>query len=350
MSFSNGSTALTICKLSGALPDLQETLSKLNACAFGLIDNVRAEPRIGFAGYSHVESPVDEANAVCGGFLRFQLVKAVRKVPSSLLKNECRKQELAFMATNDTNHILSKERKRIKAEVIERLVMKMPPSISATEIAIDNKGACFIASNSAKAVDEIIALFFKATEVEIVPLSVNALATENGTQEGDIPYLGKTPNLSRDFLTWLWYFSDEFGGKLEGVETLVEAPLVLSMEDEAKGAMESSVKKGGCPTASAESTAALRAGKKLKKCKISFVKNSQIWHGTFDADKLAFSGLTLPEGEAMEVNARFAECIGNLNELAGFVRLYFAAYLEKTKDIDSFSANMCKWVEERESY
>ena len=59
---------------------------------------------------------------------------------------------------------------------------------------------------------------------------------------------------------------------------------------------------------SAEAKAALAVGKKLRKAKILMARgDADKWSFTFDADTFTITGLTLPETEEMELNARFEE-------------------------------------------
>ena len=163
---------------------------------------------------------------------------------------------------------------------------------------------------------------------------------------------------ARDFLTWLWFFSEEKGGKIkvdgEGdFESMVEGPLTFAFPNsEAKGAAESSVKKGGCPQVSAEAKAALAVGKKLKKCKLTIVRGPEIWAGTFDADKFAFTGLNLPEGEEMERNSRFAERVDKLHTLAKVMEAYFKLFAESLTGDErpALEKGIRKWAQDRESY
>ena len=368
MPFESGSTALTICNLSSKLP--ADHLERFAANGAGRLDDVKAEPVIGWVSGRHLlENDINEATAICGGHLYLNLRKAERKIPSALLKAICRREELAYMQANDAGSVPSKERKRIKAEAIERNLMKMPPSFSAVPFVVDMvKGVLFAGTASQKQLENLIALFHKSVEVEPVPISVNELMARaiKGGSESDLPNLsfcgpaGKDidPVPGRDFLTWFWYFTEETGGKIkvpgEGdFEAMVEGPLTFAFPNsEAKGAAESAVKKGGCPQVSAEAKAALAVGKKLKKCKFNIVRGQEVWSGTFDADKFTFTGLTLPEGEEMERNARFAERVDRIHTFSKAIEAYFKTFAETFTGDGRPAAEKAirKWAQDRESY
>ncbi len=67
---------------------------------------------------------------------------------------------------------------------------------------------------------------------------------------------------------------------------------------------------------------------------MTLTRGEQIWSGSFDADKFAFSSVRLPEGEEMDEEERFAERITNLGvfkeALTGYFRLFVNALLGDT--------------------
>ena len=123
--------------------------------------------------------------------------------------------------------------------------------------------------------------------------------------------------------------------------------------DEAKGASESVLKKG-CPQISAEAKAALSVGKKLKKAKLTLVREgSDRWNFTFDADLFTMTGLTLPEGEEMDLHSKFEERIAFLQLLKEALEGYFTLFAKTVMDPRKRSAlekDMRTWAEERESF
>ena len=161
--------------------------------------------------------------------------------------------------------------------------------------------------------------------------------------------------IGRDFLTWLWYFSEN-GGKADlgqdgEFELLIEAPLVFADSGEANGAEETVVKKGNSPQRSAEAKAALATGKKLKKANFTIARNQEIWSGTFDADRFAFSGLKLPDGEMLAPDERFQERMEFLALFRNAWEAYFKTFASTMlggglKDLE---AKLQKWSENRDA-
>lgn len=365
MPFESGSTALMICHLNEELPsDVLERLAKHTA---GKLDDVDKDPQVGWVSGRHLlENQINELTSICGGHLYVNLRKAERKLPAQLLRAICRREELAYMQANDMLMVPKAERNRIKEDAIEKNLRKMPPSISAIPIVVDKKNnTLYIGSASLRSYDQISAEFVKDVGVEPVPVSVAELMVRcMKASETDLPALSFSskddgePAPGRDFLTWLWYHAETAEGKLMlgGVSynIMIEGPLTLSFAaDEAKGASESVLKKG-CPQISAEAKAALSVGKKLKKAKIMLVREgSDRWTFTFDADLFTMTGLTLPEGEEMDIHSQFEERVAFLQLLKEALEGYFTLFAKTVMDPEKRSQleeDMRVWAEERESF
>ena len=363
MPLEHGTFALRVFKLSEKLPD--DYLELFSAHKSGLLDHVKDEPQIGWvSGRCLIENRVDEETSVLGGHLLLNMRTAERKIPSSLLNSICRFEEIAYMQANNLERIPQKVKREIKAEAIEKHLMKMPPVFSGLQFAVDmNTNLLYLGTTSNTQTDNFIALFMKTTGIEPLPMNINELMFELfGKAESDlapinfsdIRELDLVPG--RDFLTWLWYYSEMKNGRFNhdkygGFELMIEAPLTLTFSEEAKGSAETVVKKGGSPLRSAEVKAALNVGKKLKKAKISFVRGGDIWSATFDADNFVFSGLSLPDGEELERHSQFAERINNLHIFTEAFKGYFKLFVEATnQDLKQLEEDIKSWINERDSY
>ena len=365
MSFETGSTALMICPLNGELPeDFLECFAKYKG---GMLDDVKQEAVLGWVSGRHLlENQINELTSICGGHLYVNLRKAERKLPAQLLRAICRREELAYMQANDMLMVPKAERNRIKEDAIEKNLRKMPPTISAVPIVVDKKNnIMYIGNASQRAYDQIAAEFMKDVGVEPVPMSVAELMIRcMKASETDLPALSFSskddgePVPGRDFLTWLWYHAETAEGKivLGGISynLMIEGPLTFAFAaDEAKGASESVLKKG-CPQISAEAKAALSVGKKLKKAKIMLAREgSDRWTFTFDADSFTMTGLTLPEGEEMDIHSQFEERIGFIHLLVEALEGYFTLFATTVMDPEKRSQleeDMRTWAEERESF
>ncbi len=372
MSFETGTTALMICPLSSELPE--DFLNKFAKYKAGRLDDVKEEPAIGWVSGRHLlETEISEHTCICGGHFYINLRKAERKIPAQLLNAICRREELAMMQALDKLALSRKERSIIKEEAIEKNLMKMPPTISAMPLIVDrSNNVLYFGCSSPSSFDVMVAEFCRATDgVEPVPVSVNEWMEKLfGLTEADVPQLSFTsekgcadePMPGRDFLTWLWYCSEkdpeicklpnfgDFTIAVLGPLSFAFSP-AKAKDPELSGAGESVVKKGN-PLSSAEAKAALQVGKKLRKAKIILARSdAEKWTFTFDADTFAFSGLSLPEGEEMEPNARLEERVLFLNILHRVMEEYFRLFVTSLQgdNLAVTEKKIRQWAEERDS-
>ena len=268
------------------------------------------------------------------------LRKAKRQVPASLLQAVCRREEQAYLTSKQADFVPSKVRKQIKQDAVAKLLPMMPPSLSSIPFVIDPAAKMlYLGTGSQAAIDLFIEQF--AQTIKIEPLQwtpASILAKDFDTTESAFPAVSfcgvrdTEPVIGRDFLTWLWYFSEN-GGKADlgqdgEFELLIEAPLVFADSGEATGAEETVVKKGNSPQRSAEAKAALATGKKLKKAGFTMARGQEMWTGTFDADRFSFSGLKLPDGEMMAPDERFQERMEFLLLFENAWAAYFKTFAE----------------------
>jgi recombination associated protein RdgC len=364
MPFESGSLTTTIFSLPEKLPD--NYLELFHAAKAGMLDHVTDEPQIGWVSGRHLlETAINEETAICGGHFYFYMRTAERKIPASLLKAICRREELVYMKANETFSVPSKVRREIKETAIEQNMMKMPPSISGIPAVVDSTtNTLYLGASSTKQVDEFIGLFYKTVNIEPIQMNVESIMQLNGLgAEHDLPnvmFSEKSDHETvpeRDFLTWLWFYSEHEAGHLTHEQygdfaIIIEAPLTLAFASEAKGAAETMLKKGDRPLHSAEAKAALSVGKKLKKAKFTLARGEDIWSGTFDAEKFCFSGLSVPEGDEMELHSRFAERILNLDIFRLIMEDYFKKFVETIKhpDFKETEKKFAKWSLERDSF
>lgn len=371
MSFENGTTALLICPLSAEMPEnFLECFAKYKG---GRLDDVREDPVIGWVSGRHLlETEINENTSICGGHLYINLRKVERKIPSQLLNAICKRDELALMQASDKINISRKERAQIKEDAIEKNLMKMPPSISATPILVDRaQNVLYFGGSSLAAFDKFVPEFVRAVNVEPVPVSVNELMLKLFQQtEAEIPSLTFStergvedePMPGRDFLTWLWYCSEMEpeickGAKCGDMTIQMLGPLNFAFspakakDPNLSGAGESVVKKGN-PMFSAEAKAALQGGKKLRKAKIILARSdAEKWTFTFDADTFAFSSLSLPEGEEIELNARLEERVLFLGILHQAMEEYFRIFIESLQGekLAATEKKLRQWAMDRDS-
>ena len=341
MSFENGTVTFSIFEISGTIPEDAPAL--FAARKAGTLDSVssdpEAEPQIGWVSGRHLlDTSLDEASVCCGHLLHVQLRSARRRMPSALLNAICRRDELAHMEANQLDHLSSKKRKEIKTAAIERFLPKMTPALSAIPAIIDtHNNLLYLGTTSPTQIELFTEYFHAALGLDFLQWTP-ALMLDRHFQTAEaafpsISYSGahdEEPVIGRDFLTWLWYFS-EVEGKItcdqDGeFDLLIEGPLTFLDSSEASGAEETVIKKGNHPQCSAEAKSALLTGKKLKKAKFQLARDPEIWSGVFDADRFSFGSLKLPEGEAQDPMERLIERVEFLGLFKTAMEEYFKRF------------------------
>ena len=364
MPFDRGSITFSMFDLSGDIP---ENFAEMFAAAkAGMLDSVTAEPQIGWVtGHHLLDTAIDEASAQIGGSYFLTLRQAVRKIPASLLNALCRREEQTFLAANPgRDYVSGKDKKRIKEDVIARHIGKMPPALSGISMVLEpHDKFLYLGAGSQSQIDLFIEHFYRVTKMEPIQLTP-ALILEREFQTtcaafpalklNNSPVIPADPQVGRDFLTWLLYYSETVGKlKFENNEfdIMLEAPLVLLDENEARGAGETTVKKGDSPLRGAEVKAALEVGKKLKKAKFTLTRDdNSVWCGTFDADNFVFGSFKLPEGEEMNPDEIFADRVRALavfrQVLIEYFKLFASAMLADRSAVENA---MRQWISNREA-
>ena len=353
MSFEKGTTALTIFRLPEKLPE--NALEMFEARAACKYQDTGAEEAIGWVSGRHLlERRIDEETAIRGGHYYLNLRITQRKVPPALLNAECRMLELEYMTENGVDFVPVKEKRSIKNNVEEKRLLQMPPQLVGMPFVIDrNTNHLYLGTASTKAVDTFLTFFYDTFSMTPIPVDFDDIMSRHFNETAQnlqcvtFSQDSNEPDFvpGRDFLTWLWYYSEQKGGKASiesgaNFEIGIEGPLTLALMDEASGSGETVVKKG-VPQNSAEAKAALSVGKKLKKAKLSICRGEHIWAGTIDTDTLSFSGLSLPDGEEMDIHSAFEERVNFLDMFRLALDAYVKTFIEHLKSPE--------WPAEQES-
>ncbi|HBM14819.1 MAG TPA: hypothetical protein DD381_00485 [Lentisphaeria bacterium] len=359
MPFERGSFSVKFLKLPADLPE--DALESFNRHCAGKLDEVKNEPQTGWVSGRHLlERQIEEETAILGGHIYLYLRTAQRKIPAQLLKAGIKMEELVYMKATGTADIPKKVKKEIKESVEEKWLNQMVPTISGIPFVIDKRdNSIYLGATSRAQIDNFLALFEKTVKIIPIELTAEEFMIEEKLNPSHYSGMKLFPNIDdemipgRDFLTWLWFFSEKEGGEIDvknlgSFSFMIDGPLTFIADGD--GAIESVVKKGN-PLRSAEARASLCVGKKLKKAKIVFAKDEETWSASFDADSFTFGSLTLPQGEEMEHNSRFAERIDYLQTFKIVFKALFSKFIEeaKSKTWQDRIEDIKMWIEKRES-
>lgn len=363
MPFDKGTFNIVFLKASGAIP--AHHLELFQGKAAGKLDDVTDKPQIGWVSGRHLlERKIDEMTSETAGFTHLSLRISQRKIPSALLKAECRKEELDYMLAKNVGFVPATVRRNIRREIEERRLMTMPPSIAGIPLVLNPKdGSIFLSTSSPARIvlfQEMLEQTLKIGSVQLDFANIaDLMLGEKLDKHRPVAFSSRQKSdgedlSARDFLTWLWHHSETEEGEVKirnsSFNCLVEGPFTFASSEECEGGVEISIRKG-MPARSAEAKAALAVGKKLKKARLTISRGKDQWKAGFDADAFIFTSLELPEGEKLDPASAFEERMRLIAEfqtvMAEYVRTFFS--LLKSGNWKTVQKDIIKWAEEREA-
>jgi len=328
------------------------------------VSTLGSQPISGWVTGRHLlDRNITEESAYYGGYLRLTLMKAERKIPGALLRAECRIEELAEMEAKGVAFLKREARARIKDGVIARLLPSMPPALKGIPVIYDGRDRILYAGAMSDKQSDALAVSFKAaTRINLIQITpVTAALERNKVNAADFEPSSYSPeceddsdnaNPGRDFLTWLWFFSERKGGLIEtefgefGV--MIEGPLVFIHEG---GGAHEAVLRKGAPLLSAEAKTSLLSGKKLRSAKIAFSHNEHSWQAVLDADSFVLRGIKLPQGDNVDAISRFQQRMMFLQTFRETLLTAYDRFLEARANKERWRAmqkEIQEWVAARQ--
>jgi len=361
MAFESGSLSFRMFYLSQPLPG--NYIEQFARHAAPPVETMGTGEISGWVTGRHLlDRNITEEGSIVSGYLRLTLMKAARIIPPALLKAECKMQELAEMQARGLPFLRRNEKSAIKKEVTARLLPTMPPTLSGIDIVCEPQGQFLYATATTdKQLDALRLSFRHATGLDIIPFTPESIAAKMlKTDIRDLPPASFSPeqademaeaHVGRDFLTWLWYFSEACGGIADldagQFSVAIEGPLCFMFEG--AGAHET-VLRHGQPLISAEAKTALMNGKKLKRAKVIFAREDTTWKLTLDADTFTCRSAQLPQGEDLDASSRFQDRILAIDTLREVLTGFYARFLQERMNTQEWQAirdDIRKWVGNR---
>ncbi len=162
--------------------------------------------------------------------------------------------------------------------------------------------------------------------------------------------------LGREFLTWLWFKSEERNGNISipgtgDIEVFFLRRLVL---ESGEGDYSETILCKGFRTDLKEGKTALREGKKIKEARIRLSIDSDEWEFTFKADTFLFQSMKLPDApayadeEATDREGRLLDRISMTERTVETMEKLFSLFLTKRTSPEWKSEEIpriAKWVE-----
>lgn len=363
MSFESGAVTFRMFYVPGELQ--RESAEKFAKHTPPPIDTLGKNEINGWVTGQHLlDTNITEETAFVAGYLRLTLMKAERKIPPALLRAECKMEELAEMQARGFSYLKRTARSEIKRAVTEKLLPKMPPTLTGIDIVYDSRTKLLYASASSdKQIDALTLMFSRTTGQSIVPLTPGSAALMR--KKIDLRNIDPTSfsrecedelaenNIGRDFLTWLWFYSEYRGGimSVDGTDfaVMIDGPLVFVHEG--RGAHEMIVRKGS-PLISAEAKTALGSGKKLCRAKVTLARDEEMWSVNLDADDFMMRSLKVPKGDAVDPIGRFQERMLMIDLFRETFLTFFDRFLEERTNSGEWAktqADIQEWVATRKT-
>ena len=318
MAFESGSISCRLFLMAQKVAD--DAVQQFARHALQPLDTLGEGKVTGWVTGRHLlDRNLTEDTAHYGGYLRLTLVSAERKIPSALFRAECKMEELAQLAASGFERLSARARSDIRESVTSRLLPQMPPQLKAQPFIAEAAGDRLWATALSDAQAEDFAQQFgRSAGITPIPLTPETAAARRkiDVRQWDLACFSPeaegepvSDRVGHDFLTWFWFIAEARRGLVKVPELgefglLIEGPLTFVMEG--GGAHEIVLRKGE-PRVSAEAKAALLAGKKLKRAKITLARGEEMWTCALEAENFAFRGLKLPPTEQLDAVSRFQD-------------------------------------------
>jgi len=236
-----------------------------------------------------------------------------KSVPPSLLKIRFLEAEKKALAARSKKFLSKGEKEEIKERIHLDLLTKAFPVPSFFDVCWSlSQNWVIFGSLSPKVTEEFDNLFKKSFNLTLSPLVPwapqeldRSLAEKVGSLKDGVflnpqaPDPGKAgpPLLGREFLTWLWFKSEERGGAVQvsgGPDVEISFARRLALES-GGGEYSESILCQGLHAGLREGKAAIQEGKKVKEARLQLSLGPEKFECTLKGDPFHFQTLRLPE-------------------------------------------------------
>jgi recombination associated protein RdgC len=313
MGFLKGTVTFSRYRIAGPLPDGFNDFFDERIRRFSFQDNWRtADEKV--AGWISIENCLDTdfpyAAYAQGKYLLFSLRIDRKSIPPSLLRIRVMEAERKHLAESGQKKLYREQREAIRDSVRLNLLAQTLPVPSFYEICWSTTDRLLIfGSLSDKIGSELQEMFRESFTMTLIPhtpwhveeKSPAIQETSPTPPPPDTPALalpaGVDPlTIGREFLTWLWFKSEERNGTIANPaggedEIIFLRRLVL---ESGEGEYAESIICQGLHADLKEGKEALRRGKKITTARLRVAHDQEEWEFTFKADRFHFQSMKLP--------------------------------------------------------
>lgn len=301
--------------LPGNFADLFD--EKIKAFAFRDFFPVNEEKALGWTGLQDIlDTEFAYATHTLGDYRVFSLRIDRKTIPSALLRLRFLESERGMLAERETKKLYKEEKEALREALRQDLLKQSSPIPSMFDVCWSlSKGMIYFSSHAEKVLQDFQDFFRGAFEMDLA-LHVPWLDALGQSEDNAEEFLSRQPG--REFLTWLWFKSEERNGRiaLEGEEEIGLAFVRRLILESGEGDYSESVVCQGQHALLLEGKEALRQGKKIREARLSLEIDSMEWEFTFKGDLFQFQSMKLPapseefdEKSALEEEGRLLERI-----------------------------------------
>lgn len=379
MGLLKGTVTATKYRVIGTVPDdfrnyIDERIKRF---AFSGLSTGEAEKSIGWTSIDNIlDTDFSFANYSIADYLIFSLRIDRKVVPSALLKLKVLEAEKELLTQRGTDKIYKAEMTDLRDRVRLSLMNQTPPIPSTFEVCWNvSEGWLLFGSLSEKVKEDFVDLFSRTFNLSLrpfVPWDMKYVETSTASRLVSL-FDGSPSNsessqgsgdagstdlsfLGRDFLTWLWFKSEERGGSVMvpnvgDAEVLFVRKLIL---ESGEGPYSETVSCQGMHSNLTEGKSALRRGKKIKEARLKLALGTDETEFSFKADTFQFQTLKFPPSFTMEEDekdreGRILERISIAEKAIGLMEQLFSFFLSK-RTVPAWNSDevprMGKWMQE----
>jgi len=314
MGLSSGTLTFSRFYVQGDLPPRFPDFvnDRIRRFCFAGLDRSTEERTLGWTSLDDVlDTDFSHANYALGDLIVFCLRIDRKTVPPSLLRIRTLALQNARLAETGRKRLSREEKEAIREQVrMEILRASLPVPAFFDVCWSPSDRALYFASLNPKVMQDFQDLFhdcFSLTLCPYLPWDPERLESDTASRlaslagmRGVDPVDGLTPVdpalLGREFLTWLWFKSEERDGMIAIPDTgEVELHLLRRLVLESgQGEYYASVTCQGLHAELKEGKEALRQGKRIREARLKLTLDALSWEFTFKADAFAFQTMKLP--------------------------------------------------------
>jgi hypothetical protein len=300
-------------------------------------------------GWTSLDNPLDTdfeyASYAQGRYLLFSMRIDRKSVAPALLRLRILEAERKILTESGQKRLYREQREGIRESVRLDLLGKTLPVPAFFEVCWSvPENTLTFCSLSDKIFDELQELFrdsFKVTPCPYLPWDPQTQGIPPALPNGEVDSQGTFPpgvdplTIGREFLTWLWFKSEERNGTIPipgtgECEVQFIRRLVLESGD---GEYAEQVVCQGMHADLKEGKEALRQGKKITAARLRVVHDKTEWEFTFKADRFHFQSMKLPtlpeaDGEEVDREGQLLERIYLVEKATGLMDQLFQSFVK----------------------